>query len=87
MELSITSSRGFAILVPAGARHNVINGPSGPLRRTIAMTSCMLTKADAEADEEHFDEKTRIGIYPASGRTVPLQSRCTVTFSTNPGFR
>jgi len=32
MELSITSSWGFAILVPAGARHNVIDGPSGPLK-------------------------------------------------------
>ena len=38
---------GFAILVPAGTRHNVINGPSGPMklytlyaRRTIAMASC-----------------------------------------------
>ena len=23
---------GFAILVPAGARHNIINGPSGPMK-------------------------------------------------------
>ena len=23
---------GFAILVPAGARHNMINGPSGPMK-------------------------------------------------------
>ena len=35
---------GFAILVPAGARHNIINGPSGSMKlytlyapRTIAM--------------------------------------------------
>ena len=38
---------GFAILVPAGARHNIINGPSGPMKlytlyaRTIAMAWCM----------------------------------------------
>jgi len=36
---------GFAILVPAGARHNIINGPSGPMKlytlcRTIAMAWC-----------------------------------------------
>ena len=39
---------GFAILVPAGTRHNIINGPSGLMKlytpyapRTIAMASCM----------------------------------------------
>ena len=83
MELSITSSRGFAILVPAGARHNVID--AGPLK--LYTLYAPPTKGDVEADEEHFDGKTRIGIYPASGRTVSLQSRCTVTSSTNPGFR
>ena len=30
--LSIASSPGFAILVPAGTRHNIINGPSGPMK-------------------------------------------------------
>ena len=44
---------GFAILVPAGTRHNLINGPSGrmklytlyfTLRRTIGTVSCMLPK-------------------------------------------
>ena len=54
-----------AIIVPAGARHNVINTGDKPLRlytlyappehrdRTVHPT-----KADADASEEHFDGKT-----------------------------
>ncbi len=54
-----------AIIVPAGARHNVVNKGSEPLQlytlyappehrdRTVHKT-----KADADAHEEHFDGKT-----------------------------
>ena len=56
---------GFAILVPAGARHNIINGPSGPMKLYTLYAPpnhrdgvVHATKADAEADEEHFDGKT-----------------------------
>ena len=51
---------GFAILVPAGARHNIINGPSGPMKLYTLYAHGVdhATKADAEADKEHFDGKT-----------------------------
>jgi len=32
MALSNRIKPGFAILVPAGTRHNIINGPSGPMK-------------------------------------------------------
>jgi mannose-6-phosphate isomerase-like protein (cupin superfamily) len=56
---------GFAILVPDGARHNIINGPSGPMKLYTLYAPpnhrdhvVHATKAEAEADEEHFDGKT-----------------------------
>lgn len=55
----------FAIIVPAGARHNVINTGNTPLRiYTIYAAphhrdgTVHATKADAERSEEHFDGKT-----------------------------
>ena len=42
---------GFAVVVPAGAKHNIINTGSVPL-------VVHHTRADAEADNEHFDGKT-----------------------------
>jgi len=54
-----------AIIVPAGARHNVKNTGTGPLKLyTIyappehADGTVRVTKAAAEASEEHFDGKT-----------------------------
>ncbi|MGA8690225.1 MAG: cupin domain-containing protein [Methyloceanibacter sp.] len=54
-----------AILVPAGARHNIINGPSGPMKLYTLYAPpnyrdhvVHATKAEAEADEKHFDGKT-----------------------------
>lgn len=55
----------FAMIVPAGARHNVRNVGSSPLklytlygppehRRDVVQK----TRADAERDHEHFDGKT-----------------------------
>jgi mannose-6-phosphate isomerase-like protein (cupin superfamily) len=56
---------GFAILVPAGARHNIINGPSGSMKLYTLYAPpnhrdgvVHATKADAEADKEHFGGKT-----------------------------
>ena len=56
---------GFAILVPAGTRHNFINGPAGPMKLYTLYAPpnhragvVHATKADAEAYEEHFDGKT-----------------------------
>src|SRR6478752_2154463 len=52
---------GFAILVPAGARHNIVNGPSGPMKLYTLYAPpnhrdgvVHATKADAEEDKEHF---------------------------------
>lgn len=54
-----------AIIVPAGARHNIMNTGEGPLQvYTIYAPpehrdgTVHGTRADAEASEEHFDGKT-----------------------------
>ena len=56
---------GFAILVPAGTRHNIINGPSGPMKLYTLYAPpnhrdgvVHATKGEAEADKEHFAGKT-----------------------------
>jgi mannose-6-phosphate isomerase-like protein (cupin superfamily) len=63
--VSTAIGNGFAVLVPAGTRHNIIN------TGTVALKLYTLyappnhrdgvvhrTRADAEADNEHFDGKT-----------------------------
>lgn len=54
-----------AVIVPAGAKHNVVNTGEGPLRLYTIYgppehrdQTIHKTKADAEAAEEHFDGKT-----------------------------
>jgi mannose-6-phosphate isomerase-like protein (cupin superfamily) len=54
-----------AILVPAGARHNVINSGNKPLKLYTVYGPpnhkdgiVLTTKAKAEASKEHFDGKT-----------------------------
>lgn len=54
-----------AIIVPAGAHHNIVNTGDKPLRLyTIYAPPAhrdgivRVTKADADAEEEHFDGKT-----------------------------
>jgi mannose-6-phosphate isomerase-like protein (cupin superfamily) len=54
-----------AIIVPAGARHNVVNKGSKPLQLYTLYAppehrdgTVHRTKADADAHEEHFDGKT-----------------------------
>lgn len=56
---------GFAVLVPAGTRHNIINTGSKPLKLYTLYAPpnhrdgvVHHTRADAEADTEHFDGKT-----------------------------
>ena len=56
---------GFAVLVPAGANHNIIYTGSVPLRLYTLYSPpnhrdglIHRTRADAEADNEHFNGKT-----------------------------
>ena len=56
---------GFAIVVPAGANHNIINTGSVPLKLYTLYAPpnhrdgvVHHTHADAQADNEHFDGKT-----------------------------
>lgn len=56
---------GFAVVVPAGAKHNIINTGSTPLKLYTLYAPpnhrdgvVHLTRKDAEADNEHFDGKT-----------------------------
>lgn len=56
---------GFAVLVPAGANHNIINTGNAPLKLYTLYSPpnhrdgvVHRTRADAEADTEQFDGKT-----------------------------
>jgi len=56
---------GFAILVPAGAKHNIVNTGTAPLKLYTLYSPpnhrdgvIHPTRRDAEADTEHFDGKT-----------------------------
>jgi len=56
---------GFAVVVPAGMTHNIINTGSVPLKLYTIYSPpnhrdgvVHHTRADAEADHEHFDGKT-----------------------------
>jgi len=56
---------GFAVVVPAGTNHNIINTGSVPLKLYTLYSPpnhrdgvVHRTRADAEADNEHFDGKT-----------------------------
>ncbi|MGE5432977.1 MAG: cupin domain-containing protein [Syntrophomonadaceae bacterium] len=58
-------SPGFAVLVPAGMNHNIINTGSVPLKLYTIYSPpnhrdgvVHRTRTDAEADKEHFDGKT-----------------------------
>ena len=60
-----TNKAGFAVVVPAGARHNIIAGKSGPMKLYTLYSPpnhrdgvVHRTRAEAEADSEHFDGKT-----------------------------
>ena len=58
-------SAGFAVLVPAGTNHNIINTGSAPLKLYTLYAPpnhrdgvIHHTRAEAEKDSEHFDGKT-----------------------------
>jgi mannose-6-phosphate isomerase-like protein (cupin superfamily) len=58
-------STGFAVLVPVGARHNIVNTGKEPLKLYTQYAPpnhrdgvVHHSRADAEADTEHFDGKT-----------------------------
>ena len=58
-------SAGFVVLVPAGTKHNIINTGSGPLKVYTLYAPpnhrdgvVHQTRAEAEADNEHFDGTT-----------------------------
>ena len=58
-------SAGSAIVVPAGTKHNIINTGSGPMKLYTVYSPpnhrdgvVHHTRADADADKEHFDGKT-----------------------------
>ena len=60
-----TIRAGFAVLVPAGTRHNIINTGAAPLKLYTLYAPpnhrdgvVHHTRAEAEADDEHFDGKT-----------------------------
>ena len=56
---------GFAVLVPAGAKHNIVNTGKAPLKLYTLYSPpnhrdgvVHHTRAEAEKDDEHFDGKT-----------------------------
>lgn len=58
-------STGFAVLVPAGTNHNIINAGTDPLKLYTLYAPpnhrngvVHRTRAEADADNEHFDGKT-----------------------------
>ncbi len=58
-------SDGSAIVVPAGARHNIVNSGADAMKLYTIYSpahhrdgTVHATRADAEADEEHFDGTT-----------------------------
>lgn len=64
---------GFAMIIPAGVHHNVINTGSVPLKLSTIYALpnhrdgvVHHTRADAEADNEHFDGKTTDAVARAS---------------------
>jgi len=58
-------SAGFAVLIPAGTKHNIINTGSASMKLYTLYAPpnhrdgvVHRTRADAEKDKEHFDGKT-----------------------------
>ena len=56
---------GFAVIVPAGVMHNIVNTGDGPMKLMTVYAPpnhrdgvVHHTRAEADADKEHFDGKT-----------------------------
>jgi mannose-6-phosphate isomerase-like protein (cupin superfamily) len=63
--LTTAINAGFAVLVPAGTKHNIINTGSIPMKLYTLYSPpnhrdgvVHHARADAEVDKEHFDGKT-----------------------------
>ena len=63
--ISHAISDGSVVVVPAGAKHNIVNGVTSPMKLyTLYMPPhhrdgvIHKTKSDADADPEHFNGKT-----------------------------
>jgi mannose-6-phosphate isomerase-like protein (cupin superfamily) len=63
--VTTTIEPGYAVIVPAGTRHNIINTGTEPLKLYTLYAPpnhrdgvVHRTRADADADTEHFDGKT-----------------------------
>lgn len=72
---------GFAVLVPAGARHNIINSGTHALKLYTLYSPpnhrdgvVHATRAHAEADPEHFDGETteQAGDSPPASPALPV---------------
>jgi mannose-6-phosphate isomerase-like protein (cupin superfamily) len=66
---------GFAVVVPAGTNHNIVNTGSTPLKLYTLYAPpnhrdgvVHHTRAEAEADNEHFDGETTEKPVPAGAR-------------------
>jgi mannose-6-phosphate isomerase-like protein (cupin superfamily) len=91
---------GFAVLVPAGTKHNIMNTGKVPLKLYTLYAPpnhrdgvIHATRADAEKDDEHFDGKPTeraIAITVSdTGGTVPisLRPRLSLRFSSSSNAR
>jgi len=89
---------GFAIVVPAGTRHNIINTGAVPLKLYTLYSPpnhrdgvIHRTRADAEGDKEHFDGRTT----ESGGELLPFRPENTqptailhpITLETDPSWR
>lgn len=69
-DMPYTFSDGFAVIIPSGTKHNIINlSPDKPLKLYTVYSPpnhrdgvVHKTKAQAEVDEEHFDGVTTKGV-------------------------
>lgn len=64
-DIGVPIRAGFAVIVPAGAKHNIINTGSVPLKLYTIYAPpnhrdgvVHQTRVDAKADNEQFDGKT-----------------------------
>jgi mannose-6-phosphate isomerase-like protein (cupin superfamily) len=73
---------GYAVIVPAGTKHNIINTGSAPMKLYTLYTPpnhrdgvIHHTRADALADTEKFDGKTTESVAPAKARAAKSKQR------------
>jgi mannose-6-phosphate isomerase-like protein (cupin superfamily) len=71
-------SAGFALLVPAGTNHNIVNTGSVPLKLYTLYAPpnhrhgvVHHSRAEAEKDDEHFDGKTTEWLLSDIGKLLP----------------